>query len=145
MTRDDPIAIFIFSYNRGRFLENCLGSILDLMPDGPRYILDDGSDDPFTQDVLGRYSDRFEVSGPSNDHAVEKKTGGLYGNMNHAMRIAVTSGYRRVLFIQDDMQLVRPFTARDHQFVDEYFSGNHDCIQLVTTFIRSLSSRRFMN
>jgi glycosyltransferase involved in cell wall biosynthesis len=144
MTQNDQIAIFVFSYNRGRFLENCLKSILELMPDCPRYIVDDDSQDSFTIDVMNRFSDKFVILTPDTDHAAEAKTGGLYENMNHAVAIAKQARYNRALFIQDDMQIVRPFTERDYYFIEKYFASNEDCIQLVTTFIRTLSSRRFL-
>lgn len=143
MTRNDSIAIFVFSYNRGPFLENCLKSILELMPDCPRYIVDDNSQDSFTKDVMNRFDDKFVILTPDTDHGAEVKTGGLYENMNHAIQIAKESGFSKVLFIQDDMQIVRPFTNSDYEIVNNYFANNDECIQLVTTFIRTLSSHRF--
>lgn len=128
--------IFVFSFNRGIFLENCLTSIERCAGELQTIIIDDGSTDPETIKALSKLSEKYEVIYPKEGQG-ERKTGGLYGNMNHAMALSRQRGFKRVLFLQDDMQLVRKLKQQDFDLIDRFFLVNKNCIQLQTCFRRS--------
>ncbi len=132
MTR---LAIFVFSFNRGKYLNNCLDSVrransLNL----PVYIIDDNSTDPDTVAVLRLAQGPFNVIyNDAKDR--EFKTGGLHGNMNKAMEIARNEAYTCVIFIQDDMQFVREITQTDLDGFDRFFECNPNAVELTITFL----------
>jgi len=134
-TMTAPISIFVFSFNRGIFLENCLSSIELCASDLPVTIIDDGSTDPDTIKTLSRLSQKYEVILPKAKES-EAKTGGLYANMNHALKMAHSNGISRALFIQDDMQFVRKITHEDFNVINRFFQLNENCIQFQTCFRR---------
>lgn len=136
-------AIFVFSYNRSSSLNNCLNSIRSLVPGIQGYIIDDNSDDQETINVIDKASSDFSALSPDKNSVSEFKTGGLYGNMNFAIGMASEMGFKRALFIQDDMQLVRPLVEQDWREFDRYFAKVPETIQLATVFIRSLDSWRY--
>lgn len=131
--------IFVFSFNRGRFLDFCIASIEACAPGRRVTIIDDGSTDPDTRAVLQGLQARHEVIEAGGLEEREFKTGGLSGNMNLALDLARGRGTRQVLFIQDDMQFVRRLTDFDAELIERYFDANPDVIQLQTGFIRRLS------
>lgn len=102
MTR---ILTAIFSYNRARHLANCLRSVYDLFPEAEVTVYDDNSPDPAVRAAIedAGVNARFGRGGRG-------RHGGLYANMQMAFRDAVDGGYDYVLCLQDDMQLVRPFS-----------------------------------
>lgn len=99
-----PLRFWVFSYNRGRFLENCVHSIERCAPGCPITIFDDDSTDPATRAVLAGLATRHRVQRPAaaSDHT---KHGGLYANMQAAF--TATADTELFCFLQDDMQLVR--------------------------------------
>lgn len=130
------IKIYVFSFNKGVFLENCLRSVEICGADCEVVVIDDQSDDKKTQEVLDSFSDKFPrlVVGEANE--VEHKTGGLYNNMNFAFSDARKKGFRYVLFLQDDMQLVRPIVEDDILLADRFFTANENCTELHTCFMK---------
>ena len=48
------ISIYVFSYNRPKFLKRCIDSVSMLAADLPYYVIDDGSDDPSIMRLLSR-------------------------------------------------------------------------------------------
>ncbi len=131
--------IFVFSFNRGRFLDFCIGSIEACAPGRRVTIIDDASTDPDTRAVLQGLRARHQVIEAGDLEERDFRAGGLSGNMNLALDLARERGTRRVLFIQDDMQFVRRFTDFDADLIEAYFDANPDVIQLQTCFIRRLS------
>ena len=137
-----PFCTFVFSFNRGVFLENCLNSIESCLAGAKTVIIDDNSTDPETLETLSELSKRFEVIHPQAAET-EIKTGGLYANMNYAMDIANSIGSPYALFIQDDMQLVRKIDASDFRRISSYFQEIPNSFQISTSFIRQLSVKDF--
>lgn len=137
------LCVFVFSFNRGIFLENCLHSIEQCLTGVKTVIFDDNSTDPDTRERLSKISERHEVIRP-NASGNEVKTGGLYSNMNHAIEYALSNSLSRVIFIQDDMQFVRRLTKEDFEAYDKYFEFHNNSIQISTTFVRRLSADTFL-
>ena len=130
-------ACYVFSFNRGRLLEQSLRTAAESLGDMPIFVVDDGSDDPETLDVLARWADRAPpLPETATGVAGERKTGGLYPNMDRAMSHAVAMGLDHALFHQDDMQFVRPLDETDARDVARYFEANPEAIQLLLHFIK---------
>jgi len=137
------VHIFLFSYNRGRYLRNCLISLHKHAPDYPVTVVDDGSSDPLVEETLDEFQDSISVlRAATRDEAY---LGGLYSNMQWALELAEEE---LALFIQDDMQLVRDLEPRDEAHWQRFFETHPDAIELGTHFLkpsrRADSSSRFI-
>jgi len=99
------IRVPIFSYNRPDHLANCLSSLRDLWPGADVVVYDDNSKHPGMQAV-------FETFGVPVAHCPggSGRHGALYSNMQRAYVEAAEAGCTYLLTLQDDLQLVRPFT-----------------------------------
>jgi len=100
------ITIVVLSFNRGGHLEICLQTIFENATAIRVLVIDDGSDDPYTQKVLesGGFEKLVRQQGKSH------RLGGLYNNMQTALEMTNTD---YVLFMQDDSQLIRDITLED--------------------------------
>jgi glycosyltransferase involved in cell wall biosynthesis len=146
MNAEDPrIIAFIFSYNRGPFLENCIRSMESHWSSVDLCIIDDNSTDPETVRTLDLARRRHTVLSNQGHKEFEAKTGGLYGSMNLAMKYARENGFVYTFFIQDDMQLVRDVTPDDISHVENFFTKITDSIQVSPSFTRILSAADFFN
>jgi hypothetical protein len=125
----------VFSFNRGRFLENCIGSIESCVVDPDIIIFDDNSDDPGTIEALKKLSGkhRIETPGSHSNH----RLGGLYGNMQRALEICADESL--VFFLQDDTQLVRPLSESDIDGIHAFFDSIPGQGFLSPCFIRGRS------
>lgn len=144
---DDPefnLRTFVFSYNRGLFLDNCLSSLVLNLPKHKITVIDDGSTAKETIAVLRRWSSELEVIYPASS-SKSYKTGGLYANMNHALKLAKDSCSDFMLFVQDDMQVVRPVTTEDLLRARRFFEVNQNSFQLDTTFLAAASRKKIDN
>lgn len=125
-------SIFVFSFNRGPYLANCIASIERCAPDASVTIYDDASDDPETLRILDRLAGRCQIVRRSQ--STKARHGSLYDNMQDALD-SVTDG-RVIAFLQDDTQMIRPFDARDRAFIDDHFSRHEDAAFLAPVFLR---------
>lgn len=100
---------FIFSFNRGVFLQNLLLSIHRLMPWLPVTIIDDHSTDVFTLRVLESASCHgVTVLKTPYSRLIDDK--GRHGRLYTAMQFVVdevASSGTLALFLQEDMQVIR--------------------------------------
>ncbi|MCA0899602.1 glycosyltransferase family 2 protein [Microbulbifer agarilyticus] len=130
--------IFVFSYNRGAQLENCIRSIEACAPHCRLTIVDDGSDDPATQAVLREAAQRHQVI----DRTAESghKLGGLYANMQAAYEMA--NADELMCFLQDDTQMVRPLTREDIEVLRTSFASQPDLGFISPAFVRGISLRK---
>lgn len=131
------LEIFVFSFNRGKYLRNCLESVFRHAPDCKTTVVDDASTDPSTQRVLDDY--RRTLTVVTADPASHTSLGGLYNNMNWAVEHAQSE---LALFIQDDMQLVRELTEADRIHMRRFFDHFSDSIQLHTCFMKNATKSR---
>lgn len=138
MKISESLAIYIFSYNRPEYLENCLLSIIRHAHEFDVTVCDDDSTDPAVDTVIDQFNERVRVMKPSQvrDHSDSVKHGGLYRNMTWALQDAETRGFTYALFIQDDQQLVRPLLISDLKCFNEYFEKNLSNYELHTCFLK---------
>src|SRR5690606_38958042 len=91
--------------------------------------------DSETLSILTTLKSQVEIIFGNSGSGREMKTGGLYSNMNLALEISEREGVDEVLFLQDDMQLVRRISDRETLEISTFFSENPRVIQLQTCFI----------
>lgn len=132
------LSIVIFSFNRGSFLQNCLQSVLHYAPGCTVTIVDDNSTDPQTLDTLKNLPDNVTLLQPRN--STDNRHGGLYNNMQLALERAADSEH--LLFLQDDMQLVRPLTATDYQYIEQYYQQFPRAAFLNPVFLKGQRRKR---
>jgi glycosyltransferase involved in cell wall biosynthesis len=109
MSFDIRLRLYIFSYNRSVYLEGLISSLeRNGWPKRLITIIDDCSDDKRTKDILRKLGDYYEVM---NSKAASEKSrnGGLHEMMNLALSHAEASKVAYAVFVQDDMQAIRPF------------------------------------
>lgn len=129
---------YIFSFNRGQFLENCVTSVERHAPDSRIFIYDDRSDDPETIRVLDRLSRKHHVV--SNNPSGCDKHGGLHANMQAAFNDMPDD--ELFCFLQDDMQIVRDITPDDIKYVREFFVGYQNSGFLHPGFLKGCNHER---
>jgi glycosyltransferase involved in cell wall biosynthesis len=100
---------FVFAYQRGHYLRNCLDSAAAVGWPGPITIIDDGSTDRASRKVL-RDAEQAGHRVIVQSGKVTGAWGGLQRNMGLALEMAVGPA---TLFIQDDLQFVRPVTDEE--------------------------------
>lgn len=133
--------VWVFSYNRGMFLENCVRSIELCAPHLPVAIFDDQSDDPETIKVLERLSKKHKVV-VADAQRMGSKHGGLYGNMQ-----SVIDGSEAKLaddvqcFVQDDTQFVRPIAPQETESIEALFQANTQLGFVSAAFIRGANKK----
>ena len=111
------MTFYIFSFNRGRFLMNCIQSIRALAPGCAVKVVDDHSEDAETLLALASLPADVEVMKPPP--SVRGKHGRLYANMQYALDSATED---LAVFMQDDMQMVRPLTDADLKEIGRFFT-----------------------
>lgn len=130
------LTVAVFSYNRGAYLKFCLESLARNLPQARVVVYDDLSDDPETQAVLAALKVPFV-----QPTAVAKAThGGLYVNMSRALADAKTE---YLLFLQDDMQVVRPVDDQDLADIDAIFAADPNCGFISPVFMKASAERKF--
>jgi Glycosyl transferase family 2 len=107
----------VFSFNRGPFLANCLLSLRTLAPDFPVVVVDDGSTDPATREVLAALPAGVTLMEPKSRGPA--RLGGLYNNMQAALTEVADD---LLVFLQDDMQIVRPVGAAEAESIARFFT-----------------------
>lgn len=128
----------IFSFNRGRFLRNCVESIRACAPGADIVIFDDNSDDPETRDYLEQAAEGCRIVEPTEIGTI--KHGGLYHNMNAALELL---GDRSLLcFLQDDTQLVRPVLDTDVSELASIFERRPELGFVHPCFIRGVDLKK---
>lgn len=127
----------VFSFNRGRFLRNCIDSIERCAPNARIAVFDDNSNDETTQKVLDDVAARHAVIQPG--HQSNRRLGGLYANMQSALEYAGSE--KLVCFLQDDTQMVRPLSDDDVDAINLLLDDDH--IGFVSPcFLRARNRRR---
>ena len=139
MTTDAlPIVFCVFSFNRARFLDNCVSSIEQCASEARIMVYDDDSDDPETCEVLNRIGQRHTVVTPRG--VGSSKHGGLYGNMQSALED--NRDQPLVCFLQDDTQVVRPLFAVEVERLQALLSTRGAAGFVHPCFLRGISRSR---
>jgi len=129
--------IYVFSYNRGVLLDNCMKSILKCANDFTVTIVDDQSNDEATINILNKYRDiGIRVVQPDDNNTKNYRVGGLHYNMNKVLNEAYKNGIKYVLFIQDDMQMIRPIKEKDINNIVNIFKNNDNTVQIMISFMK---------
>jgi len=129
---DTELTFCIFSFNRGKFLENCISSI-DASVAAPRiYIFDDDSTDHETVNVLDNLREKYEVLRPQKKSG--HKHGGLYHNMQCALELLQEC--ELICFLQDDTQVVRPILGSDIDAIRDVIRDNPTLAFVHPCFVR---------
>ncbi|MDQ7730916.1 glycosyltransferase family 2 protein [Halomonas sp. SpR8] len=133
---------FVFSYNRGPHLKNCIESIEICAPSHRITVFDDASDDPETQQILDEIEIRHEVrrrddKGSSNQH------GALYTNMQRAIESVEEDCL--IGFLQDDTQMVRKIDEQDIRFMEDYFETFPSSGFLAPVFQKKITRQRTLD
>lgn len=131
--------IYVFSYNRPQFLDNCLTSILRHAPGARVNVFDDNSSDPRVAEILKKSAQDDSIEVISYDRNVFGLHGGLYNNMQRAYEHGQINGVDIALFIQDDMQLVRDVTNVDLYNMRRYFAETPTAIQMYVSFFKAMN------
>lgn len=130
--------VCIFSFNRGRFLDNCLQSIEQCLPQAEILVFDDESDDADTLAVLARARQHHTVVLPRQKGDI--KHGGLYHNMQQALERLRDQSL--VCFLQDDTQVVRPVFERELTLWQSLFDEDPQLGFIQPCFLRGRERHR---
>ncbi len=110
------IEVFVFSYNRGKYLRNCIDSIRRHVPSSRVTVVDDASTDPETCKVLEDISGHTTVVKRSKMLGIY---GGYWNNMQYTIDELSQSDW--AVFIEDDMQFIRPVLQEDLERIELFF------------------------
>lgn len=131
------VLICVFSYNMGVTLANCLQYIKEFAPEYDVILMDDGSSDPVTLNVIDCHSHLIKDTFVNRDPKERRKHGNLYGNIQHMCDYATEKRYRYIFLIQDDMQFVRPLSADVLLQYGHLFDADEMLLQVDPRFLRS--------
>lgn len=131
------IEVFIFSFNRGKFLKNCIDSVIRHIPNVKITIIDDNSTDKYTLEVLNNLSSIVTVLKPKKSNV--KRWGGFYNNINWVIQDLASSKW--ALFIEDDMQIIRNVTKVDVGYINNYFKIFEESLCLEVNFFKDKHRR----
>ena len=139
---ETPLLFLVFSYNRGRFLENCVASVERHAPGCEIIVIDDRSDDPATRESLAGLAERHEVLMPSvESDQLTFKFGGLYHNLQLGLDAVKTD--ELICTLQDDMQLVRDVTPADYKSINASFDSDVQTGFLHHAFMKGEHRERY--
>jgi glycosyltransferase involved in cell wall biosynthesis len=127
----------VFSFNRGRYLKNCVTSIETCAPGHSITIFDDNSNDPETLKILENYRQKHKVIQPREDTKSRHHLGGLYGNMQRAFE--EYSDADLVCYLQDDTQMLRLLDKDDIARIEGAFEKAPSLGFINPCFIRGIN------
>lgn len=133
---------FVFSYNRGPHLKNCIESIETCAAGHRIVVYDDASNDPETRQILSDIGKRHEVR-TRDDKASGDQHGALYTNMQRAIESVEDSSL--ICFLQDDTQLVRRIDDQDIRFMEGYFEKFPNAGFLAPVFQKRITRQRTLD
>src|SRR5262249_46939972 len=120
-------------------LANAIRSIEEFFPWGDRLLVDDGSSDPASVELIAKLKKLERWTCIVRDRHHKQTYGGFYKNMRTALQFAVERDYDYCFFFQDDEEFV--WHKPDyHEYVDRVFETCPDAIQLQPLFFRRLIS-----
>ncbi|MGM0614926.1 MAG: glycosyltransferase family 2 protein [Pseudomonadota bacterium] len=132
------LTVCIFSFNRGKYLKNCVESVQKCITDAEIIIFDDFSDDPDTQEYLKQAANSCKIISPKEIGTI--KHGGLYHNMNTALELF--HDRELICFLQDDTQVVRPVSSEELEEMKTLFDCQPTLGFLHPCFIRGIDLKK---
>ena len=128
--------VFIMSFNRGVFLENCYNSVRKHIPNADITIYDDNSNDILTIKILEQISkDNIEIKYSKFNKSIDQKIGGLTSNLNDILSNLALEDY--VLVLEDDIQILRDVTDNDFENIRLYFNKYQNSLCLYPGFFKN--------
>jgi hypothetical protein len=131
--------IYVFSFNRGRFLNNCISSIEKNFQSPQITIIDDCSDDEDTIKYLEELGQRYRIISPHSKEEKSSKYGNLYKNKNWVINESKNLGYKYIMIVSEDGQFVRPFLKSDKKRIKCLFENTENIFQCVPLFIEKVN------
>jgi glycosyltransferase involved in cell wall biosynthesis len=131
------LIFYLFSYNRGLFLRNCVESIRRNAPGYPIVIVDDDSNDPETLEIIDNFPPEIRIIRQKKKKVA--KLGGLYRNMQLAFEDMAED--QIFVFLQDDTQIVRPIEEDDLAYIRDYFETYPQAAFLNPHFLKGVRRR----
>lgn len=125
---------YVFSYNRGKFLNNCIKSIERNYQNPSITIVDDSSNDNETLLYLKKLKQKYRVITPHHKNEKNTKHGNLYKNKNWVMNEAKDKNFKQVMLLPEDMQFVRPITNIFFKDLDLFFNYSKNSFQTFIIF-----------
>jgi hypothetical protein len=135
MITPENTLICIFSFNMGMTLQRCLTSLNDMCPGFPVAICDDDSADPETLAVLEKNRPILYAVMSNTSPKEGRRHGNLYRNIQMMMDFAFDRGFAYLFMLQDDMQMVRPFSTDIRRQYSEIFADK-TVVQIDPRFLR---------
>jgi len=132
------LTVCIFSFNRGKYLRNCVDSIRSCIPEADIVIFDDDSDDPDTLEYLAEAASHCRIVEPRKAGAI--KHGGLYHNMNTALDLLRDRPL--ICFLQDDTQVVRAVGTAELEDIQGVFTETPGLGFIHPCFVRGIDLRK---
>lgn len=133
MALANQLQVFVFSFNRGDSLRDCLNSIRENLPNCPVTVYDDGSTSRETISALVEWSGIIPIH-RRPPQVGTGRVGRLHENMSEALDQAKSVGATYALMLQDDMQVVRSLVPKDTAYIDHYFRANPQAAELIVHF-----------
>jgi glycosyltransferase involved in cell wall biosynthesis len=105
----------VMSYNRGRYLLNCVKSIQKHFHFPYELVIyDDNSTDPETIGIIQKLEEKVHIV-RAGDGKISRKHKGLYQNMNRALEMAASGNFETLFLVQDDTQVIRHVSDREYR------------------------------
>ena len=128
------VPVYIFSYNRLRYLKNAIKSVERFYPYSKIYIVDDGSDDVDMLEFIQQNATVYNFIFPNSSVCGDR--GGLYTNLNYCVYHAKQNGFQYVGFMFDDLQFVREWEEGTTEKYINFLSANKKrCYAIGSGFI----------
>ncbi len=128
----EKMMVAVMSYNRGKYLENCISSIERNLTKDNIFIYDDNSDDSKTVDYLKFVKYPVIINKRVGNHALR----GLHVNINLALAEAISKGFKYLFIIHDDVQIVRLCDGIFFDECEEIFKSDKNIISILPVFFK---------
>lgn len=142
--RPETMLVAVMHYNRGTHLRVLMDSIERHLPGASVLVMDDGSTDPATVDLLQTLAGRHTVLVNRGDNT-SVYLRGLHANMNAVLEYAGQRNIPYVFFVQDDQQFVRPLDGRFFDEITALFRGCAVLSQVVPMFFKGFYTHKSLD
>lgn len=134
--KKNDVLIAIFSFNMGPALENCLGYLDKFAGGFDKVLIDDNSTDECTLSVIEKWRPHLKEVFSIKDDKEGRRHGNLYANIQKMIDYATDHGFKYLLAVQDDTQLVRMLDDSILQEYAQIFQSDTTVIQITPVFLK---------